>query len=193
MNICFASHNQHKINELNQMLAGTYQVIGLDELGITEDIPETGNTFKENSRIKARYVFDRHKIPVFADDSGLCVNALNGAPGVFSARYAGPEKSDEKNNELLLKNLSEIQDRKAKFVCVITFISEDGEETQFSGEVSGTIRNERIGHEGFGYDPIFEPDGYQKTFAEFSNEEKNEISHRAIAVKSLIKHLKTNG
>ncbi|MEM0940861.1 MAG: RdgB/HAM1 family non-canonical purine NTP pyrophosphatase [Bacteroidota bacterium] len=192
MKICFASNNNHKIRELNQMVWGMYTIVGLKELGVEEDIIETGETFEENSRIKAQYIFDRYSIPVFADDSGLCVDALNGEPGVYSARYAGPEKDVDNNIDLLLANLRGIENRKAKFVSVITLIKESGEEVQFYGEIGGTILEERQGSKGFGYDPIFQPFGYNKTFAEISSEEKNQLSHRAIAVKKFIDHLKSN-
>ncbi len=192
MKICFASHNEHKIQELNEMLSGIHEVVGLDDLGVNEEIPETGSTFEENSQIKARYVFERYKIPVFADDSGLCVDALQGEPGVYSARYAGTEKDSEKNIDLLLKNLEGMEMRDAKFVSVITLIGEEGE-FQFRGEIYGSIRSNRSGTNGFGYDPIFQPAGYTNTFAEISSEEKNQISHRAIAVKRLVDHLKAHG
>jgi XTP/dITP diphosphohydrolase len=187
--ICFASHNAHKIRELNHMLEGVHQVYGLEDLGIKEDIPETGKTFEENSRIKAKHVYDQHRVPVFADDSGLMVEALDGEPGVFSARYAGPEKNDEKNIDLLLKRLGESPNREATFKTVITYIDPAGNEHQFSGTIDGSIRLERSGMNGFGYDPVFQPKGYEVTFAELSPEEKNKISHRAMAVKKLIKHL----
>ncbi|MEM6734910.1 MAG: RdgB/HAM1 family non-canonical purine NTP pyrophosphatase [Bacteroidota bacterium] len=192
MKICFASNNNHKIQELNQMVRGIYTIVGLKELGVVEDIPETGETFEENSRIKAQYVFDRYGIAVFADDSGLCVDALNGEPGVYSARYAGPEKDADNNINLLLAKLRGTENRKAKFVSVITLIKESGEEVQFYGEIRGTILEQRHGSKGFGYDPIFQPSGYNKTFAEISSQEKNQLSHRAIAVKKFIDHLKSN-
>ena len=191
MRICFASHNKNKIKELNELLSDHHQIVGLSDLGIHEEIPETGNTFEENSRIKATYVLERFNIPVFADDSGLLVEALDGAPGVYSARYAGPEKDDKKNLQLLLKNLGNSENRKASFKTVITYLSERGEEAQFDGTIKGTIINEERGKFGFGYDPIFVPDGYDETFAELPSNIKNKISHRGVAVQKLIHFLST--
>ena len=193
MKICFASHNQNKVNELNELVSGIHEIVGLNDLGITEDIAETGTTFEENSRIKARYVYDKLEIPVFADDSGLCVQSLNGAPGVYSARYAGEEKDDQKNIDLLLTELASKQERTAYFATVVTYIDKAGNETQFYGQVDGVILEERTGNGGFGYDPIFLPEGYDVSFAQMSSAEKNIISHRAQAVKKLIEHLSTNG
>ena len=189
MKICFASHNQHKILELNQLLSGIHEVVGLADLGVDEDIPETGETFEENSRIKAKFVFDHYKIPVFADDSGLCVDALGGAPGVYSARYAGPQKDDQQNIDLLLQNLGDSQERSAHFATVVTYFDQHGKEKQFYGQVDGQILTQRTGSGGFGYDPIFRPDGYSISFAQMDAEEKNKISHRGIAVQKLIKYL----
>ena len=193
MKICFASHNQNKVNELNELVSGIHEIVGLNDLGITEDIAETGTTFEENSRIKARYVYDKLEIPVFADDSGLCVQSLNGAPGVYSARYAGEEKDDQKNIDLLLTELASKQERTAYFATVVTYIDKAGNETQFYGQVDGVILEERTGNGGFGYDPVFLPEGYDVSFAQMSSAEKNSISHRAQAVKKLIEHLSTNG
>ena len=171
------------------MLSNSCNIVSLSDLNITEDIPETGHTLEENSRIKARYVFDKHAIPVFADDSGLLVEALNGEPGVYSARYAGPEKDNEKNIDLLLKKLERTQNRKAKFKTVITLIEESGSEFQFEGSSHGTINKNRKGNGGFGYDPIFTPNGYNSTFAEMEPKEKNKVSHRFKAAKKLMMHL----
>jgi len=187
--ICFASNNINKIKEINEMLGTSYDIIGLRDLNIKEDIPETGQTLEENSGIKARYVFDKHFIPVFADDSGLLVEALNGEPGVYSARYAGPEKNNEKNIDLLLSKLKKTQNRKARFETVITLIEESGNELQFKGSIHGTIIKNRKGAGGFGYDPVFIPNGYNFTFAEMTSEEKNKISHRFKAVQKLVAHL----
>ncbi len=175
--------------ELNQLLGGIHEVIGLSDLGLQEEIPETGTTFEENSRIKAQHVFDLYRIPVFADDSGLCVKALDGAPGVYSARYAGTEKDDQKNMDLLLQNLGQQEERSAYFATVITYLDHQGQELQFYGQVNGQILRERTGTGGFGYDPIFRPDGYDISFAEMAATEKNKISHRALAVQKLITHL----
>ena len=137
MKLCFASHNQHKVKELSAMVPELYEIVSLDDLGVVEEIPETGSTLEENSRIKAGYIFDHYKIPAIADDSGLLVDVLNGEPGVFSARYAGPEKNDEKNIDLLLKNLEDCRNRSAEFRTVITFIDSKGNESQFLGAVKG--------------------------------------------------------
>lgn len=189
MQICFASHNANKVKEMNEIMPEGISIVGLKDLGITSDIEETGNTLEENSKIKASYVFKRHKMPVFADDSGLLVNALGGAPGVYSARYAGPDRDDSKNMDLLLKNLEEKGDRSAFFKTVITLIDEDERITQFDGIVEGEIVHKKKGNNGFGYDPIFQPSGYSQTFAELSAEIKNRISHRAKAVQKLLEYL----
>ncbi len=189
MKICFASHNQGKVQEIAALSPEGIEVVGLSDLSIHEDIEETGSTLEENSAIKARYVFDRYKMPVFADDSGLEVNALNGDPGVITARYAGPERDNQKNIELLLKNLEKFNDKTAQFRTVITLIL-DGKETQFEGIVVGEIQNELRGVNGFGYDPIFVPKGFDRTFAEMDPEEKNKLSHRAKAFQKLLSYLK---
>ena len=193
MNICFASHNANKIKELNGILSGVHQIYGLSKLGITEEIPETGETLEENSRIKAKYVYDHHHVPVFADDSGLLVEALKGEPNVYSARYAGEQRDSQQNMDLVLKNLGDCKNRKASFKTIITFIDEKGVECQFSGSVEGEITLEKRGDNGFGYDPIFKPNGYPLTFAELSSEIKNRISHRAQAVKKFVEHLRLLG
>ena len=189
MEICFASHNANKVKEMNEIMPQGISIVGLKDLGITEDIKETGDTLEENSTIKASYVFERHNMPVFADDSGLLVSALGGAPGVFSARYAGPERDDDKNMDLLLLNLENLSNRSAFFKTVITFIDENGSVSQFDWVVEGEIIHEKKGTNGFGYDPIFKPNGYTQTFAELSTEIKNRISHRAKAVQKLLEYL----
>jgi XTP/dITP diphosphohydrolase len=189
MRICFASHNQNKISEINRLVPEGVEVYGLNDLKISEDIPETGNSFEENSALKATFIFERFNVPVFADDSGLCVRSLNGDPGVYSARYAGEEKDDKKNIQLLIKNLTDKQDRIAEFKTVITYIDSLGARHQFVGSISGEIILEEKGENGFGYDPIFIPNGYKKTFAELGSDVKNQISHRAIAVRKLIAYL----
>lgn len=176
-----------------QLLEDRYTLLGLEDAGIFEEIPEPGATIKENSYLKAKYVSDKlrsekRELAVFADDSGLEVEALDNAPGVYSARYAGIPKNDEANNEKLLRELNGQTSRRARFVTVITFIS--GESIHyFEGEVKGTIAASPSGNKGFGYDPLFIPDGYHKTFAEFSAEEKNAISHRGNAIKKLLDFL----
>lgn len=189
MRICFASSNQGKIDEINNLVPTGIEIFGLNELKVTEDIPETGSTFHENALQKAQYIFDKFKVPVFADDSGLCVSALNDEPGVFSARYAGEPKDDSKNIKLLLKNLGQNTNRSAIFKTVIAFINENGNHTHFEGSISGEITLSEKGLNGFGYDPIFIPNGYTETFAELTKEVKNKISHRAIAVNKFIDHL----
>lgn len=189
MKLCFASNNAHKLKEIAAMLPAGMQLVGLADVGITEDIPETGETLSENSALKARYVFERKQLPVFADDTGLEVAALDGAPGVYSARYAGPQRSADDNMDLLLKNLANISDRSACFKTVITFIDVDGNVHQFEGRVDGEIISEKRGAGGFGYDPIFVPQGETRTFAEMSGEEKNRISHRAQAFEKFLNYL----
>jgi XTP/dITP diphosphohydrolase len=189
MQLVFASANQHKIKEINAILGAGFRVIGLRDIGITEDIPEPGATIKENSFLKAQYVVEHLKnqgksISVFADDSGLEVEALNGAPGVYSARYAGEPKNDARNNEKLLQEMRLHTGRQARFITVITLLHSN-EVHYFEGEVKGTIAYEPRGTGGFGYDPLFIPQGYRSTFAELGADLKNEISHRAIAVKKL--------
>ncbi len=188
MKICFASHNQNKVREIAALSPKGIEIVGLVDLDIHEDIEETGSTLEENSKIKARYVYDKHKIPVFADDSGLEVNALNGDPGVITARYAGPERDNLKNIELLLKNLEGFKDKTAQFRTVITLIK-DGKEMQFEGIAVGEIQDELKGTNGFGYDPIFVPKGFDRTFAEMDPEEKNKLSHRAKAFQKLLSYL----
>lgn len=190
MKVCFATHNTHKLKEIRQMLPDGFELLGLDDLNLTEDIPETSDTIEGNSRMKTRYVYNKHHLACFGDDTGLEVDALNGEPGVYSARYAGDEKNSTANMDLLLKRLSSEKNRSARFKTVITYIDHSGVEKQFTGIVEGEITHEKAGGEGFGYDPIFRPSGYQKTFAEMSAEEKNKISHRARAFQQLVGYLK---
>ncbi len=191
MKICFATQNINKTTEVNQLLADRFDVINLLELNFLEDIPETETTLEGNSRLKARFSFEKFGMPSFADDSGLEVDALDGAPGVFSARYAGGERSDIGNMRKLLQNLEGKTNRNAQFKTVITLMWAQGEK-QFAGIIKGKIVHEMKGDFGFGYDPIFVPDGYDCTFAEMSREQKNNISHRAIAVKKLVEFLKNS-
>lgn len=191
MKICFASQNINKTKEVNQLLGDQYEILNLHDLNYLEDIPETESTLEGNSKLKARFSFKKFGLSSFADDSGLEVEALDGAPGVYSARYAGGERSDYANMQKLLKNLDGKTNRTAQFKTVITLTWPNGEE-QFIGTVKGKIIQEMRGKDGFGYDPIFVPDGYDRTFAEMSREEKNKISHRAIAVKKLVEFLKQN-
>jgi len=189
MKICFATHNENKLREIQQILPPDFELIGLEQLEITDEIPETGSTLAENSAQKASFIFERFQIPVFADDTGLEVVALQNAPGVYSARYAGAQRSAEDNMNLLLKNLQEVGDRTACFKTVITYIDINGNSRQFEGHVDGEIIHEKRGKEGFGYDPIFQPEGIQLTFAEMTSDQKNGISHRARAFKKFIAYL----
>lgn len=189
MKICFASHNKNKVKEMNGIMPDGISIVGLAELGLTEDIAETGSTLEENATIKSSYVYKKHKSPVFADDSGLIVHALNGDPGVYSARYAGEERDDQKNMDLLLKNLAGKNDRSAEFRTVISYIDEAGEIHEFTGKIEGKIIEEKRGNNGFGYDPIFQPNGFDETFAELSSDIKNRISHRAKAVQKFLEYL----
>lgn len=189
MKICFATNNSKKIEEVKAALGDSFTLVSLREIGCDEELPETGSTLEHNAFQKARYVFDNYGINCFADDTGLEVEALNGAPGVYSGRYAGEPRSDARNMALLLSNLENIKDRKARFRTVIALI-QGGEEKSFEGVANGEILTEQSGLGGFGYDPIFQPRGYTKTFAELSLEEKNMISHRGKAVAALADFLK---
>lgn len=185
MKIVFATNNQHKLSEIRQILGDRVEVLSLQDIGCDVDIPETGTTLEENALQKAQYVYDHYHLDVFADDTGLEVDALDGAPGVYSARYAGGEGHDsEANMTKLLKELNGIDNRKAHFRTVIALIQQ-GEVHEFEGIVNGEIIRERRGGEGFGYDPIFRPDGYELTFAELGTDIKNLISHRSRATKKL--------
>ena len=189
MKIVFATNNAHKLSEVKAVLGDGYELVTLKEVGITEDIPETGETLDENASIKARYVYERTGLDCFADDTGLEVAALNGAPGVRSARYATDGHDFAANNRKLLRELEGVADRSARFRTVISLII-NGEEQQVEGIVRGTIATEESGCEGFGYDPLFIPEGKSVTFAEMSADEKNAISHRGRAVAELVKILK---
>lgn len=191
MKICFATKNKNKLTEIENKLGKAYDIISLSDLQHNEELPETHDTLEENSMEKAWFIHEKYGINCFADDTGLLVESLHGEPGVNSARYAGPEKESEDNIRLLLQNLEGVKNRNAKFVTVITLILE-GKVQQFHGEVRGVICQERAGSAGFGYDPIFIPEGWQKTFAEVDLSEKNKISHRAIAVEKLVDFLKSN-
>ncbi len=195
MKIVFATNNTHKLSEIKDILGEGFEVLSLSDIGCHDDIPETADTLEGNALLKAQYIHDHYHINCFADDTGLEVEALNGAPGVFSARYAGGEGHDsEANMSKLLSELKEKSNRKARFRTVIALIEcEEGttkpKTTCFEGIVEGHITKERHGSEGFGYDPIFMPDGYDKTFAELGMEIKNHISHRARAVEKLAQFL----
>ena len=187
--IIFATNNAHKLSEVQALLGDKFHLVTLRDCGITEDIPETADTLEGNASQKSHYLHDRVGKNCFADDTGLEVEALGGAPGVRSARYATDGHDFEANNRLLLKNLEGVTNRKARFRTVISLIL-DGEEHLFEGIVEGRIAESEAGCGGFGYDPLFIPDGYDCTFAEMSAEEKNAISHRGRAVQKLVEFLK---
>ncbi len=189
MKICFATNNTKKIEEVKAALGSDFEIVSLKEVGCNEELPETGDTLEHNAFQKARYVKENYGVDCFADDTGLEVEALVGAPGVYSGRYAGEPRSDERNIELLLKNIKGIENRQARFRTVIALIL-DGEEFQFEGIAGGEILEQKVGEGGFGYDPVFRPEGYAKTFAELSMDEKNQISHRGKAVRALIEFLR---
>ncbi|MFC3197909.1 non-canonical purine NTP diphosphatase [Parapedobacter deserti] len=186
--LVFATNNAHKLEEVQAMVGDNIHLLTLAEIGCTDDIPETGNTFEANASQKSAYLKNRYKYDCFADDSGLEVEALNNEPGVYSARYSGT-RDMEKNIDLLLSRLDEHTNRKARFRTVIS-LRLKGKEYFFEGSIEGTIGFGRKGTGGFGYDPLFTPNGYTQTFAEMSAAEKNAISHRAIAVKKLADFLK---
>ena len=186
--LVFATNNLHKLEEVRDILGGSFRIASLKEIGCTDDIPETADTLEGNSLQKARYVKEKFGYDCFADDTGLEVEALGGAPGVFSARYAGPGHDSETNMQKLLKELERKTNRQAQFRTVVALLL-DGEEYTFEGIVRGTILTERRGTAGFGYDPVFVPEGYAKTFAEMGDELKNKISHRAQAVGKLCNFL----
>lgn len=188
--IVFATHNEHKLREVAEVLKDRYQVIGLTELGCTEDIEETADTLQGNAHIKSMYVYEKYGYDCFSDDTGLEVDALNGAPGVYSARYGGGDHDSEANIKKLLHNMEGVENRLARFKTVISLI-EKGEERLFEGVVEGDILVTPIGDKGFGYDPVFVPKGYDKSFAELGDEVKNKISHRALAVNKLVDYLQT--
>jgi XTP/dITP diphosphohydrolase len=183
--IVFATNNKNKIKEVQKLLPTNIELIGLKDIGCEDDIPETQHTIKGNSIQKVNYINSKYNLDCFADDTGLEISALNGDPGVLSARYAGSERNSKKNIEKVLKNLNNIKNRNARFKTVIA-LSYKGEILTFEGVCEGVISDEIQGDGGFGYDPIFKPKGINKTFAELSFDEKNKISHRAIAIKKLI-------
>lgn len=188
MKIVFASNNKNKIREIKNQLPSTIELVSLEDIGCTEDIPETASTIERNAILKADYVTTHYQLPCFADDTGLEIEALNGEPGVYSARYAGEAKDSNANMELVLKKLDHINNRNAQFKTVIA-LNINGQQHLFTGIVKGTITEQKTGAEGFGYDPIFQPTGYDKTFAQMSLTEKSKISHRGKAVEELISFL----
>ncbi len=190
--LVFATGNPHKIKEVNELLNGLFEVRGLRDIGCPEDLPETSPTIEGNALQKARYVFENYGENCFSEDTGLEIEALDGEPGVFSARYAGDARSAEANMHLVLQKLESIENRRARFRTVVALIL-DGQEHTFEGIAPGLIRKERAGSGGFGYDPIFQPDGHDITFAEMDGPAKNAISHRGQAVRRLIDFLKKTG
>jgi len=188
--LVFATNNAHKLEEVEAKLAGRIKLLSLNDINCNDDIEETGLTFAENASIKSKHIYSKYHVNCFGDDSGLEVDALNGEPGVFSARYAGKHGDHAANIAKVLAKLGDNPDRKARFRTVISLMW-NGEEYFFEGTVEGTIRKKNSGNGGFGYDPIFQPDGYDITFAEMSLDEKNGISHRAIAVEKLTEFLNT--
>ena len=198
MKIVFATNNEHKLSEIRQILGNDFEILSLADIGCHDDIPETADTLEGNALQKAQYIFDHYHLSCFADDTGLEVDALGGAPGIYSARYAGEGHDSEANMRKLLHELGENNNRKARFRTVIALIQKEEvtsdaipvqNTTFFEGIVEGQIIREKRGHEGFGYDPIFQPDGYDETFAQLGLEIKNRISHRARAVEKLAKYL----
>ncbi len=193
MKIVFATNNKHKLDEIRDILGHEFEIVSLKDIGCDVDIPETGSTLEENALMKARYVFDNYSLNCFADDTGLEVEALNGEPGVYSARYAGEGHDSEANMKKLLEKLGNNNNRQARFRTVIALVLKDSPKesiTLFEGIVNGRIAYEKHGTEGFGYDPIFVPEGYDQSFAELGLDIKNKISHRARATQKLVEHLK---
>ena len=189
MKLVFATNNHHKINELQAILGRGFELLSLEDIGCHEEIPEEQPTLEGNAGQKAFFIYEKYGYPCFADDTGLEIDTLNGEPGVCSARYAGEARDSQANMDKVLKKLENIKNRRARFRTVISLVM-NGQEKQFEGIVEGEIITEKRGNTGFGYDPIFLPRGFQKTFAEMSLDEKNQISHRARAVQKLMDYLK---
>ena len=191
MKLVFATNNKHKLQEVRDIVGDRVEVLSLNDIDCHDDIPETADTLQGNALIKARHIYEKYGMNCFADDTGLEVDVLGGEPGVYSARYAGEECNSEANMLKLLQNLTGKNNRNAQFRTVIALII-NGEEKLFNGIVKGTISNEKKGDSGFGYDPIFIPEGYTESFAQMSGEMKNSISHRFRATKQLSDYLKEN-
>jgi len=189
MKLCFATNNPNKLSEIQDLLDHQYELVGLKDIGCEEELAEDQSTLEGNSLQKAQYVYDQYGVNCFADDTGLEITALNGEPGVYSARYAGEQRDNADNMALVMQKLKNETDRSAQFRTVVTLII-GGEPIQFEGVAKGKIITEQRGVKGFGYDPIFVPEGYKETFAEMSRAEKNNISHRGRAINKLITHLK---
>lgn len=191
MKLVFATNNRHKLDEVRAIVGDRVEVLSLNDIGCHDDIPETADTLQGNALIKARYIHEKFGVDCFADDTGLEVEALDGAPGVYSARYAGEECDSEANMQKLLQNLTGKSNRNAQFRTVIALIIK-GEEKLFNGIVKGTITEEKRGDSGFGYDPVFVPEGFSESFAQMSGDMKNSISHRYRATRELSNYLKEN-
>ena len=187
--LIFATNNQHKLHEVKLILADLYEVVGMAEAGFTDDIPENEPTLEGNARLKARYIHSRTNENVFADDTGLEIAALNGEPGVYSARYAGPGKQSEDNLQLVLTKMKNITARNAQFRTAICLVL-NNREYLFEGIVKGTILHQKEGMAGFGYDPIFQPEGFSQSFAQMPLSVKNQISHRGLAIQQMTEFLK---
>ena len=190
MKLIFATHNKNKLKEVKSLMPSSIELLSLDDISFNDEIEETADTIEGNALLKAKTIFEKTGINCFADDSGLLVDALNGAPGVYSARYAGEQKNDEDNMQKLLHELNDKPNRNAHFKTVMALII-DGKEYLFEGKIEGKIILEKLGTNGFGYDPIFVPDGYNETFAQLDSETKNNISHRARALQKMLEFLKT--
>lgn len=188
MNIVFATNNPNKLAEVRALLPSEITVLSLQDINCNEELPENGDTLEDNATQKAYYVFDNYGYNCFADDSGLEIDALDGRPGVYSARYAGPECLADDNMDKVLKELDGVENRDANFRTIISLVI-NGNEVQFEGKIEGQIIPEKWGREGFGYDPIFLPDGFEESFAQMSQDKKGRISHRGLAVKKLISFL----
>ncbi len=189
LKLVFATNNSNKLAEIRSLVGDKYEILGLKDIGSDVDIPETADTLEGNALLKAQYVKEHFGYDCFADDTGLEIKALDNAPGVYSARYAGESRSAEDNMDKVLKELDGVEERSAQFRTVIAY-TKGNEEILFEGIVEGSIRKEKSGSTGFGYDPIFEPKGYDVTFAEMTMAQKNDISHRARAMKKFIEFLK---
>ena len=191
ISLVFATHNANKAVEVQAMLGDEFWVKTLTDIGVHDEIPETQKTLEGNAHQKSSFIYQANHVNVFSDDTGLEVQALNGEPGVFSARYAGDQKNNDANIDLLLSNLKSHINRKAQFRTVISLYYQ-GKHHYFEGVVKGEINESRSGDKGFGYDPIFTPDGYTKTFAEMNAEEKNTISHRGKSIRKMVNFLRTS-
>ena len=191
--LLFASANRHKLEEIRQIIPAAYKLSGLNDYSVHEEIPEPFDTFEANAAAKATYVYKKTGIPCFADDSGLFVDALDGRPGVLSARYAGEHKSSEENVSKLLSELTGIRDRTARFIAVIAYQENEKDVLLFKGTIEGTINYTPAGAGGFGYDPVFIPSGFDQTFAHLAPALKNQISHRAKAIKLFLQYLSEQG